>query len=29
MERGRLQNEAGTAVVNLFANRYNVCSLVS
>ena len=29
MERGRLQNEAGTAEVNLFACRYNLCSLVS
>jgi hypothetical protein len=29
MERGRLQNEAGAAAVNLFVDRPNVCSLVS
>ena len=29
MERGRLQNEAGTAAVNLFAHRPNIFSHVS
>ena len=29
MERGRLQNEAGTAAVNLFVDRYRYFSPVS